>query len=178
GGDLARAAPGHDESGRPDVIFSFNAHGASLFGELTGNHLKDPSSGLEYQLGIVLDGVLKSAATIQSTITSEGRITGNFTDKDVQFIVDILNAGSLPAALAKVPVAEYSASAQLGNDTIRAGAFSMIVATVSILIFMQLYYRFSGFIANLAVLMNLVLVLALMILIKAHLTLAGFAGLL
>src|SRR4029079_17237446 len=158
-------------------IFSFNSHGAGRFGDLTSTHLKDPSGGPAYQLGIVLDGVLKSAATIQSTITSEGRITGHFTDEQVQFIVDILNAGSLPAALAKVPVSEYSASAQLGNDTIRAGAFSMIVATVVILIFMQIYYRFAGFIANLAVLMNLVLVLALMILIKAHLTLAGLAGL-
>jgi SecD/SecF fusion protein len=177
GGDLIKATSGHDENGMPDVIFAFNSHGASRFGDLTSSHLKDPSGGPAYQLGIVLDGVLKSAATIQSTITSEGRITGHFTDQQVQFIVDILNAGSLPAALAKVPVSEYSASAQLGNDTIRAGAFSMIVATVVILIFMQIYYGFSGFIANLAVLMNLVLVLALMILIKAHLTLAGLAGL-
>jgi len=177
GGDLVRATSGHDENGIPDVIFSFNSHGAGRFGDLTSTHLKDPSGGPAYQLGIVLDGVLKSAATIQSTITTEGRITGHFTDEQVQFIVDILNAGSLPAALAKVPVSEYSASAQLGNDTIRAGAFSMIVATVVILIFMQIYYRFAGFIANLAVLMNLVLVLALMILIKAHLTLAGLAGL-
>jgi SecD/SecF fusion protein len=177
GGDLIRATSGHDENGMPDVIFAFNSHGASRFGDLTSRHLKDPSGGPAYQLGIVLDGVLKSAATIQSTITTEGRITGHFTDQQVQFIVDILNAGSLPAALAKVPVSEYSASAQLGNDTIRAGAFSMIVATVAILIFMQIYYGFSGFIANLAVLMNLVLVLALMILIRAHLTLAGLAGL-
>jgi len=177
GGDLVRATSGHDENGMPDVIFAFNSHGAGRFGDLTSSHLKDPSGGPAYQLGIVLDGVLKSAATIQSTITSEGRITGHFTDEQVQFIVDILNAGSLPAALAKIPVSEYSASAQLGNDTIRAGAFSMIVATVVILIFMQIYYRFAGFIANLAVIMNLVLVLALMILIKAHLTLAGLAGL-
>ena len=120
-----------------------------------------------YQLGIVLDNVLMSAATIQSQITFKRQITGISRDEKVKFLVDILNAGSLPAALAKVPVAEYSASAQLGNDTIRAGAYSMIVATIAILIFMQFYYRFAGLIANLAVLMNLVLILALMILIKA-----------
>lgn len=178
GGDLASARLGHDpKNGSPDVEFSLNTHGAALFGDLTGNHVPDPTQKLEYQLGIVLDDVLKSAAVIQSQITSNGQITGRFTEAQVEFIVDILNAGSLPAALAKVPVAEYSASAQLGNDTIRAGAFSMIVATVAILIFMQFYYRFAGMIANLAVLMNLVLVMALMILIKAHLTLAGLAGL-
>jgi SecD/SecF fusion protein len=178
GADLARASAGHDEFGRPDVVFSFNSRGASLFGELTGSHLPDPNGNLKYDLGIVLDGVLKSSAYIKSTITTTGTITSDrFTEQDVQTLVDILNAGSLPAALAKVPVSEYSASAQLGNDTIRAGAFSMIVATVAILIFMQIYYGFSGLIANLAVLMNLVLVLALMILIKAHLTLAGLAGL-
>ena len=95
----------------------------------------------------------------------------------MQFLVDILNAGSLPAALSKIPVAEYSASAQLGTDTIRAGAWSMGIATIAILIFMQIYYRFCGVVANLAVLMNLVLIMAVMILIKAHLTLAGLAGL-
>jgi SecD/SecF fusion protein len=178
GRDLAGARVGQDpRNGSPAVDFSFNAHGSQLFGDLTGSHLKDPSSNVDYQLGIVLDNVLMSAATIQSQITSSGQITGQFTEQKVGFLVDILNAGSLPAALAKVPVAEYSASAQLGNDTIRAGAYSMIVATVAILIFMQFYYRFSGFIANLAVLMNLVLVLALMILIRASLTLAGLAGL-
>ena len=139
--------------------------------------MPDPNGTLKYELGIVLDDKLVQAAYIKSRITSSGEITGNFTESDVQKTVDILNAGSLPAALSKIPVSEYSASAQLGNDTIRAGAISMVMATIAILIFMQRYYRFSGFVANLAVLMNLVLVMAVMILIKAHLTLAGLAGL-
>ncbi len=118
-----------------------------------------------------------SAPSIQGRISNQGQITGSFTQDKVQFLVDILNAGSLPAALSKIPVAEYSASAQLGTDTIRAGAWSMAIATIAVLIFMQIYYRFAGLVANLAVLMNLVLVMAVMILIKAHLTLAGLAGL-
>ncbi len=177
GEDLSRASPGFDQFGGNSVNFTFNSAGAAQFGELTGRHVPDKSSGLEYNLAIILDDSIKSAPTIQSRIQDHGQITGRFTEQEVQFLVDILNAGSLPAALSKVPVAEYTASAQLGKDTIRAGAMSMIISTVAILIFMQIYYRFAGVVANLAVLMNLVLVMALVILIKAHLTLAGLAGL-
>jgi SecD/SecF fusion protein len=174
---LTRAAPSRDEQGQPCVAFSFNTEGANLFGELTGTHMPDPNSSLKYQLGIVLDGVLKSAPNLITRISNQGQITGLRDEAEVQFLVDILNAGSLPAALSKIPVAEYSASAQLGTDTIRAGAWSMGIATIAVLIFMQIYYRFCGVVANLAVLMNLVLIMAVMILIKAHLTLAGLAGL-
>jgi SecD/SecF fusion protein len=177
GGELSRAYITQGEFGGSIPGFSFNSQGAALFSELTGEHVPDTRSGLKYQLGILLDDKVQSAPGINSRIGDHGVIEGRFTPEGVQFIVDILNAGSLPAALNKVPVAEYSASAQLGKDTIRAGALSMIIATVVILIFMQIYYEFAGFVANLAVLLNLVLVMALMILIKAHLTLAGLAGL-
>jgi SecD/SecF fusion protein len=177
GAYLTRATPsGDSQTGRPCVAFAFNTRGSQLFGELTGNHMPDASSNFKYQLGIVLDDILKSAPTINDRITSNGQITGNFSDAEVNFLVDILNAGSLPAALSKTPVAEYNASAQLGNDTIRAGAMSMLIATIAIVIFMLIYYRFCGLVADLAVLMNLVLVAAVMILIKAHFTLAGLAG--
>ena len=120
GEDLTRAAPGFDQFGGNCVNFTFNSAGAQLFGDLTGRHVPDKSSGLEYQLGIILDDSIKSAPNIQSRIQDHGQITGHFTEQEVNFLVDILNAGSLPAALSKVPVAEYSASAQLGKDTIRA----------------------------------------------------------
>ncbi|HEY2828423.1 MAG TPA: protein translocase subunit SecD [Pirellulales bacterium] len=175
---LSRASPANDpQNGQPMVSFTVNSEGAGLFGDLTGSHLPDPNSSLKYQLGIVLDGKLMSAPYIQGRISNQGQISGSFTQDKVQFLVDILNAGSLPAALSKIPIAEYSASAQLGTDTIRAGAWSMGIATIAVLIFMQIYYRFCGVVANLAVLMNLVLIMAVMILIKAHLTLAGLAGL-
>jgi SecD/SecF fusion protein len=177
GAYLTRAVPSADsQTGTPSVAFSFNARGSNLFGELTGNHMPDPNSNRKYQLGIVLDNVLKSAPNLNDRITSNGQITGNFTEAEVNFLVDILNAGSLPAALSKTPVAEYNASAQLGNDTIRAGAMSMLISTIAIIIFMLIYYRFSGLVADLAVVMNLILVTAVMILIKAHFTLAGLAG--
>ncbi|MAN06240.1 MAG: protein translocase subunit SecF, partial [Planctomycetaceae bacterium] len=89
----------------------------------------------------------------------------------------VLNAGSLPAALYSEPISEQKISPQLGADTIRSGARAMLLATIVVLTFMLMYYRFSGVVADLAVLLNIVLVVALMISIKAAFTLAGLAGL-
>jgi SecD/SecF fusion protein len=125
----------------------------------------------------VLDGVLLSAPTIRSTISSDGQITGSFQQADVEFLVGVLNAGSLPAALYSEPISEQKISPQLGADTIRSGARAMLLATIVVLTFMLMYYRFSGVVADLAVLLNIVLVVALMISIKAAFTLAGLAGL-
>ena len=125
----------------------------------------------------MLDGVLLSAPTIRSTISSDGQITGSFQQADVEFLVGVLNAGSLPAALYSEPISEQKISPQLGADTIRSGARAMLLATIVVLTFMLMYYRFSGVVADLAVLLNIVLVVALMISIKAAFTLAGLAGL-
>ncbi len=159
------------------VMFQLPTDSARKFGELTGKNLPDPRTGQKRELGIVLDGELKSAAYINSRITDRGEITGRFTQDEMNFIVDVLNAGALPAALQKEPVSEQSISAELGADTIRNSALSMIVSTGAVLIFMLFYYRFAGIVANAAVLLNLVLVLALMIIFKAAFTLAGLAGL-
>jgi SecD/SecF fusion protein len=177
GGDLGRVSPGFDESLQPSVNFTFNSRGAARFGLLTGQNLPDPANRLESRLGIVLDDVLQSAPVIRSTITSSGQITGNFKQADVNFLVEVLNAGSLPAALVSQPISEQKISPQLGADTIKSGARAMALATILVLAFMLAYYRFSGFVADLAVLLNIVLVLALMISIKAAFTLAGLAGL-
>ena len=75
--------------------------GARRFGELTGTNLADPSNGIKHELAIILDNTLMSAASIESRITDSGRISGRFTEERVNTIVDVLNAGALPAALAK-----------------------------------------------------------------------------
>ena len=144
---------------------------------MTSQNLPDPANRLLSRLGIVLDGVLLSAPTIRSTISSDGQITGSFQQADVEFLVGVLNAGSLPAALYSEPISEQKISPQLGADTIRSGARAMLLATIVVLTFMLMYYRFSGVVADLAVLLNIVLVVALMISIKAAFTLAGLAGL-
>jgi SecD/SecF fusion protein len=100
---LANAKPGIDEYGKPCVLFSFTPKGGQLFGMLTGDNLPNQvQPELKNQLGIILDGVLYSAPNIQSTITDNGQITGDFTLQEVNLIVECLNAGSLPANLRKV----------------------------------------------------------------------------
>jgi len=177
GGDLGRVSPGFDQNLSPSVNFTFNARGAARFALLTGQNLPDPANRLESRLGIVLDDVLQSAPTIRSTISSSGQITGNFRQADIDFLVEVLNAGSLPAALENEPISEQKISPQLGADTIQSGARAMMMATIAVLSFMLLFYRLPGVIADLAVLLNILLVLALMISIKAAFTLAGLAGL-
>jgi SecD/SecF fusion protein len=178
GGDLSRVSPDIDDASlAPCVSFLLNSRGAAKFGVLTSRNLPDPANGLTSRLGILLDDVLQSAPVIRSTITSSGQITGNFDQREVDEIVEILNAGSLPAALEREPISEQRISAQLGDDTIRSAGQAMLVATIVVLTFMLAYYRFSGLVADLAVLMNIVLVVALMISFKVAFTLAGLAGL-
>jgi SecD/SecF fusion protein len=177
GGYLTRASSSYDSNLQPCVNFSFSSAGAALFGTLTGQNLPDPANRLTSRLGIVLDDTLLSAPTIRSTISGDGQITGSFKQSDVDFLVGVLNAGSLPAALVSEPISEQKISPQLGADTIRSGARAMLLATIVVLAFMLAYYRFSGFVADLAVLLNILLVVALMISLKAAFTLAGLAGL-
>jgi len=178
GGDLSRVSPDLDDATlAPCVSFMLTSDGSRKFGLLTKRNLPDPANGVTSRLGIVLDDVLQSAPVIRSQITSMGQITGNFEQDDVDFLVEVLNAGSLPAALESEPISEQQISAQLGEDTIRSAGRAMMLATVLVLTFMLAYYRFSGIVADLAVLMNIVLVVAVMISFKVAFTLAGLAGL-
>jgi len=178
GGYLASAMPSHDmKTGNPSVSFRFNATGARKFGGLTGNHLPEKTQDFTYKLGIILEGELFSAPSIQSTIYERGEITGSFTQEEVDDLVQVLNAGSLPTALSEEPIHEMKIGATLGADTIRRGGFAIAISMVMVLLFMLFYYRFSGVIACLALLTNLVLILAIMICIKAAFTLPGLAGL-
>ncbi|MFM7244057.1 MAG: protein translocase subunit SecD [Planctomycetaceae bacterium] len=177
GGDLSRVGADIDQNFSPCVEFTLTSNGAARFGLLTGRNLPDPANGLESRLAILLDDVVQSAPAIKSTITSFGQITGNFKQPEVDFLVEVLNAGSLPAALQSEPISEQRISSQLGDDTIKSARLAMLLATLLVLTFMLAYYRFSGFVADLAVLLNIVLVLAVMISVKAAFTLAGLAGL-
>ena len=177
GGDLGRVSPSLDEQLSPCVNFTFNSSGAARFGLLSGRNLPDPANGLQSRLGILLDDVVQSAPAIKSTITSFGQITGNFKQPEVDFLVEVLNAGSLPAALRSEPISEQRISSQLGDDTIKSARLAMLMATLLVLTFMLAYYRFSGLVADLAVLLNILLVVAVMISFKAAFTLAGLAGL-
>jgi len=102
GAYLTYVAADIDQRGRPAVTFQFNSIGAKKFGGLTSTHLPDDATGFTRKLGIILDNKLFSAPSIQSMIRDRGEITGSFTRYDVDDMVDVLNAGALPAPLKKV----------------------------------------------------------------------------
>ena len=173
---LQKAAAGFDETGQPEVRFNFDDQGAFRFGRLSGQHIPNPS-GQKYYLGIILDGKLLSAPAIQSKITSSGRITGVKDKGEVDFVVDILNSGSLPASLNKDPISREVISPTIGVETVRMGRTAILASLVIVMIFMLFYYRFAGMVACLALGANLLLILGAMVLIHAAFTLPGLAGL-
>ncbi len=101
GAYLVQVGSDVDQRGRPDLTFRFNSLGAKKFGGLTSSNLPDEASGFTRKLGIILDGYLCSAPSIQSTIQDRGEITGSFTKKQTEDLAAVLNAGALPAPLKK-----------------------------------------------------------------------------
>ena len=175
GEDLAFAASTFDQNGAPAVAFNLTDAGSSRFFALTTNNA--PVGSRQRQLGIVLDDKLLSAPNILQPIRKEGRITGRFTRVEVEDLVQILKAGQLPAALTKQPIAENQIDPTLGKDTITKGIWAISVSLMLVLVFILFYYRFSGVIACIALLMNLGMIMATMVFINQPLTLPGLAGL-
>lgn len=173
---LRQSSSSFDETGHPQVNFVFNDLGAFRFGQLTSEHLPNPS-GQKYSLGIILDKRLLTAPWINSKITDQGRITGNNSKEEVDFIVGILNAGSLPASLNKDPLSRETISPTLGAETVERSKIAMMFCMAISFVFLLLYYRFAGFVASLALCANLLLTLGVMVLFHAAFTLPGLAGL-
>jgi SecD/SecF fusion protein len=175
----AYGAPGHDL--RPTVHFTFNVQGGNLFGNITRKNVSEEGGPAGTQkrrhLAIILDGLVMSAPTINSEIRTQGQISGNFTQKEVDSLVNILRAGQLPATLKPQPVSESTIAATLGEDTIAAGVRSIVFGFLAILVFMIIYYRFAGLVAAIALLANLLLTVGFMVAVQATFTLSGLAGL-
>jgi len=173
---LVRSAPTMDDTGRPAVSFSFNSRGASLFSNLTGNNVPT-KDGFHRRLSILLDDKIHSAPSINTTIGANGIIEGRFTAKEVQDLVDVLNAGALDVPLKPDPISEFSISPLLGVDVQNKGKTAIVLAMVGVFVFMMVYYFFVlGFVANLCLLLNLILLMGVMAIIEATLTLPGLAG--
>jgi len=170
GSDLASTAKGHDERLNPDIEFTMRGEGVSKMSTLT-------SENIERNLGIVFDNELISAPVIQSRIAERGRITGQFTEKEVDFMVELLRSGSMPVVLYPNPISENQIGSILGRDTIEKGTYSIAVALVLVLGFTWAYYRFAGFVACMALVLNLLLTVAIMVMLRAPFTLPGLAGL-
>jgi SecD/SecF fusion protein len=132
---------------------------------------------MKRHLAIILDGKIESAPSINSPISTSGIITGNFSKDKVDQYVRIFKAGALPATLKPQAVSENTMGATLGEDTIKQGTRSVGIAFAAILVFMLGYYRFSGVVACVALLANLLLTIGFMVLVNASFTLPGLAGL-
>ena len=168
GETLTDATLVHDEYGRPQVGFHFNKIGAKKFGEAT-------SENVGKRLAIVLDDQVISAPNIQTAITGgHGTISGNFTIEDARDLSLLLRAGALPAPLNIIE--ERMVGPDLGADSIRAGVFATFVSGLLVLVFMYLWYSSFGLIANTAVVVNLILLVAGLSCLQATLTLPGIAG--
>jgi len=167
GRDLRTARPSLDENNQPAVSFTLNNEGGRKFGNVTGDNIGR-------QLAIILDGRVQSAPRIDGRITTDGRISGSFTNEEVQNLSLILRSGALPARLDYLQ--ERTIGPSLGADSIRSGVTASFVGLVLIVVFMLVYYRFSGINAVIALTFNLVILLGLMAYIGAVMTLPGIAG--
>jgi preprotein translocase subunit SecD len=171
GADLTDARAGTDpQTGEWVVNFAFNSVGARRFADIT-------RANVNRRFAIVLDDKAISAPVIREPITGgRGQISGSFTAASANDLAVLLRAGALPAPLTVVE--ERSVGPELGADSIRAGAISLAVGFVLVILFMGLFYGLFGWFANVALVVNVVLMLAVMSLLEATLTLPGMAGIL
>lgn len=167
---LTNAQAGNNaQTGEWVVNFRFDSNGARRFGDVT-------KANVGRLFAIVLDGKVISAPVIREAILGgSGQISGNFTAQTANDLALLLRAGALPAPLNVLE--ERTVGPDLGSDSIRAGTIACIVGYLLICVLMVLGYGFFGLIANIALLMNLIITLAVMSVLQATLTLPGIAGL-
>ena len=168
GENLTNAQPSFDENGLPAVSFNFNPSAALKFGNYTKDNIGSP-------FAIVLDDLVISAPTIRSHIPGgSGIITGNFSVEESNRLAILLRSGALPA---EIEVLELrTIGPELGRDSINAGKLAAIVGGLLVLVFMWLSYGLFGIFANVALMLNIILVMALLSILGATLTLPGIAG--
>ena len=157
-----------EQMGQPIVNFSTTDEGVRLFSRITGSHIGE-------RMAIVMDQSVYSAPTIQSKIT-EGRgiITGSGTQEEAKDLSIVLRAGALPAEVEIIE--DRTVGPSLGRDSIEKGKTAAIYSMVLITIFMVLYYRAAGIIADFALLLNMLFIMAALAGFHATLTLPGIAG--
>lgn len=167
GAYLKDAYPGRDQYGMPAVNFVLNSQGAKIFEQYTAKHIGT-------RLAIVLDNKVQSAPVIQSEIGARGQITGHFTYQEARDLAIVLRAGALPAPV-KI-IEETTVGPSLGKESIEKGIKAGVSGLIIVMIFMIFYYKLSGLVADLALLMNVILLWSAMAALGATLTLPGIAG--
>jgi protein-export membrane protein SecD len=168
GAGLTEAYVGYDASGRPEVNLEFNKEGAAKFAQVTGENIGR-------RLAIVLDGVVKSAPVIRDRIPNgRAQISGRFSMDEARELAIVLRAGALPA---KVDIIyRQSVGPTLGKEYIEKSIRASLYGIIIVVVFMIVYYLAFGLLADFAVAMNLLILLAFMALFKGVLTLPGIAG--
>ncbi len=152
-----------------NVSFTLDGEGASIFSKVTGENIGK-------LMAIILDGKIKTYPRIQGKIPGgSGQITGNFTQAEAKNLSAILNAGSFNVGL-KIEE-KRSIGPSIGKDSVKAGINAVMIGFILVVAFMMIYYKFMGFVADIALLFNFVLVLAVMSQFGLTLTLPGIAGL-
>jgi SecD/SecF fusion protein len=152
----------------PYVSVDFNRRGAAEFARITGENVKR-------RLAIILDGVVRSAPVIQERIGGgKAQITGSYTSEEAHDLAIVLRAGALPATV-KI-VQNITVGPTLGADSIKKGLTAGVLGTLLVVAFMIFYYRFSGLVADYALIINVIFLLGALSLLGATLTLPGIAG--
>ncbi|HVG32146.1 MAG TPA: protein translocase subunit SecD [Pyrinomonadaceae bacterium] len=170
GSELRSASAVQGRGGADDyqISFALKPAGAERFGQWTG-------ANINQYMGVVLNNEVKSVAFIKSQITDSGEISGRFTQQSAEDLALTLRSGALPAPIEYQE--ERTVGPSLGADSIRAGVTASLAGLIFVIIFMIFYYRGAGVNAVIALLLNVVLTVAALVLFKATLTLPGIAGL-
>ncbi|MBY0541904.1 MAG: protein translocase subunit SecDF [Sphingobacteriaceae bacterium] len=174
GGDaISNAMQGYDQKNRPEVTMYMNSDGAAKWKKITADAASDPNN--KKAIAIVLDNTVYSAPTVQNEIPNGvSSISGSFTLEDTKDLANILKAGKLPAP-AKI-VSDFVVGPSLGQQAIDSGLASFVIAFIVILAFMALYYNKAGWVANIALVINLFFIMGVLAAFGAVLTLPGIAG--
>jgi len=167
GRDLRVAEPSQDENGQPAVRFTLTNEGGRKFYSFTSAHVGD-------SLAVVLDNKVQEVAQIKEPIRDNGIINGRFTTQETKDLAMVLRSGALPASIKYLE--ERTVGPSLGADSIREGVRAAIAGMLAVLIFMLIYYRWAGVNADVALILNLVILLGFMGYFGAVLTLPGIAG--
>jgi preprotein translocase subunit SecD len=167
GSDFRSADEGVDQAGRRDVHFTLTNEAGDRFYEYTNKNIGN-------SMAIILGGRVREVANIESAIRDSGQIEGTFSKEEVATLSKLLRTGALPASLTELETRMVGAS--LGADSIKQGVTAAIVGVLVVMAFMLVYYRGSGINADLALILNLIILLGFMGFSGATLTLPGIAG--
>ena len=169
GEHVASARQTYDEKGRPAISMDMDATGTRIWAKMTGDNVGKP-------IAIVLDNFVYSAPNVIGAIPSgNSQISGNFTVQEAQDLADILQSGKLPAP-AKI-VAEQVVGPTLGQEAVSGGAMSFLISFIVIFALMLIYYNTAGWVANIALILNLLFTIGILAALGFTLTAPGIAGL-